>query len=193
MLSQYFFAHTKRVLIYGAVVIFAFSLLLFLARSVSQNSYLKEFVSGYGYFGVFLVSVLSGFNLIIPVPAASFVPLFVEAGLSLWVTIFIIALGTTVADILAYSIGIIGRHVTSELPQSKVVARLDKMRERWQWGPIVALFLFVVFIPFPNEIILIPLGFMGYHLRLILPVVFFGSAIFNIAAAFGALGLFNLL
>ena len=165
---------------------------LWLSYTAIENELIQELVLKYGYGGVFLTSLFSGFNIIAPIPIISFLPLFIVSGLNLWIIIFTIAVGLTLADSFSYFIGKIGQQLISP-PMQKTVRRLEKIRERYNWLPIAILFLFASFVPFPNEIIVIPMVFLGYRITHLLPSLFLGNVIFNSLSAFGIINLFNLI
>ena len=68
---------------------------LWLSYTAIENELIQELVLKYGYGGVFLTSLFSGFNIIAPIPIISFLPLFIVSGLNLWIIIFTIAVGLT--------------------------------------------------------------------------------------------------
>lgn len=55
------------------------------------------------------------------------------------------------------------------------------------------LFLYAALVPFPNEILIIPLAFTGYRVLYILPPLLVGNGIFNLLAGFGIVSLFGML
>ena len=69
---------------------------------------------------------------------------------------------------------------------------LNKMRDRYYWSPLVALGLFAAFIPFPNEVLVAPLGFMRYRLRHMFLPMFAGNLVFNILSSIGVMKLLDL-
>jgi len=182
------------IILAGAVGVFA--LAFWLAQFASENGAFAELVMRFGYSGAFIVSLVSGFNLIVPVPAVSFLPLFLEAGLNLWIVLPIMVLGITIADSLAYFIGLSGHVLMKHLSRTNsfdIVRRLTVLRTRWRSGPLIALFVFASLAPFPNEVLVIPLGLMGYHLRFLLPVLLLGNSVFHLIAAAGILGFWSAL
>jgi len=148
-------------------------------------------VEDYGYIGIFVISLIGGFNFAVPVPVVSFLPLFLELEKSGVLAVLIIAIGSTFADTIAYLIGRMGRQFFH--PRAGVLARLNKMRNRYYWSPLIALGLFAAFVPFSNEIFVVPLGFMRYRMRHMFLPLLLGNLVFNILSAFGVLSLFNLL
>jgi uncharacterized membrane protein YdjX (TVP38/TMEM64 family) len=97
-----------------------------LAAELAGSDIAKEIADTYGYYGVFVLSVVSGFNLIVPIPAVTLMPVFAVIGLGFWPTITTIVAGMTVADILAFLIGTTSRQFFESRSQS--VAVLDKLR-----------------------------------------------------------------
>ena len=169
-------------IIYGA---------LYLGHLARENVFIQETVQRFGYLGIFVVSLISGFNLAVPIPAISFLPLFLESGLSASLTVVIITLGMTVADSLAYFVGRVGRNFVDR--DRPLVKKLSSLEGRYRFAPVVILALWAVFMPLPNEILTLPLGFLGFRLKhLVLPLLF-GNAVFNTLSAFGVVKLFDLL
>ncbi len=162
---------------------------LWLSHFAKDNELLRELVMIYGYWAIFIISTISGFNLIVPIPAITFLPLFLESGLSFWLTIIIISLGMTLADCLAYFLGHAGREITLSTVQNKWFQRLDRWRDRNYWWPIIILALFVMFVPLPNELIIIPLAILGYRLRELFIVMLLGTFLFNLLFAAGLIHL----
>ncbi|MDP3725957.1 MAG: hypothetical protein Q8R36_02040 [bacterium] len=171
----------------AGIIIAAF----YLARFAKGSEAIQAAVALYGYVGVLIVSFVSGLNLAIPVPAIAFMPLFLESGLSFWFSIFYIAVGVTIADCVAYSLGRFGRHITLHVADGRVFKYLERMYKKHKWGPLVALFLFVSLVPFQNELLLIPLGFLGYRAVHIFPILIAGNFIFNIFYVASVMKLFE--
>lgn len=173
----------------GIVLILA--LAFWLAHLAESSSIIADIIFQYGYVGIFIVSVISGFNIIIPIPVVTFVPLFLEAGLSFWAVVIVMVLGLTVADLLGYAIGRSSRRLVLPWHHKKIFKRLDKMKSRHYLAPIVALFFFASFAPFPNEVLVIPLGFLRYRFTHVFISLFLGNIIFTVLASFGVISLFK--
>lgn len=174
-----------------------------LVRIMEANQAIQQFIAQLGYLGVLVVSFISGLNLIVPIPAVAFVPLFIGAGLNMWAVFLVMTIGMTAADSVAYLVGMTGRRLANEVApaltrssrgrQNHYLAKIDAIRKRFYVAPLLILFLYAAFIPFPNEILVIPLAFMGYSLKHMLFPLFFGSAILNAWSGFLVLNITGLL
>ena len=174
----------QTVLICIGIFIFAF----WLGEYAEDNELIKRFIASYGYVGIFIIAIISGFNLAVPVPAISFLPLFLGAGLNIWITIVLITLGVTLADMIAFLLGRAGRYVIKE---GKMIKRLERMRDKNPHFPIFFVFLFASFVPLPNEVLGLPMGFMGYNRWAVFCAFLFGNFVFNTLYGFGVVNLFN--
>ena len=173
-------------------VIFILLFAFWLALNASSSSVVYNLVYDYGYVGIFIVSVISGFNIIVPIPVVSFVPLFLEVGLNFWIVVATMVVGLTVADLLGYAIGRSGRELTSSLHHKKIFKRLDTMKKKHYFKPMVILFFYASLVPLPNEIIVIPLGFLGYRFVHVFIPLFLGNIIFVVLTSLGVINLFKL-
>lgn len=162
----------------------------FLTTYVGANSDLQMLVVRYGYVGAFVMAVISGFNLLFPIPAPAFLPVLITAGLDPILSLVVMALGTTMADSIAFYLGKTGRNVVGGRMR-KHVKKLDRMRCKHPWEPIVFLFIYAAVMPFPNEILAIPLGLIGCRGRHVIPALFFGNLLFNAAWGYGFVTAFN--
>lgn len=180
-----------KIVLQGAALLGIIVAAFYLARFARGSEAIQAVVALYGYVGVLIVSFVSGFNLAVPVPAVAFMPLFLESGLTFWITIFCIVAGVTVADGVAYFLGRFGRHVTFHAADGRVLKYLERIYKKHHFGPLVALFLFVSLVPFQNELLLIPIGFLGYRVAHIFPILVVGNFIFNIFYAISVMKLFE--
>ncbi|MDO8574297.1 MAG: hypothetical protein Q7R86_01605, partial [bacterium] len=91
---------SKRILFGVILVIFLSAVVigaLYVGKYESDNSVVRDVVSHYGYLGVFVISFISGFNFAVPVPAISFLPLFLELEKSVVLVVLFITIGMTLA------------------------------------------------------------------------------------------------
>lgn len=171
--------------------IFVLALAFGLAHLIQESFFIKNIVARYGYAAIFIIAIIGSLNLVVPIPAVAFLPLFLEAGFNLWAVIFIIVVGMLLADSFAFLFGKAGRQMILSLPEQKILHRLEKLKMENEKLPYLFLFLFATLAPFPNEVILIPMGLMDYKIKNILIPLILGNLIFNILYAFGVINTFN--
>jgi membrane protein YqaA with SNARE-associated domain len=151
-----------------------------------------QLVGNYGLLAIFLISLASGFNLVVPLPAIVFLPIFTELGYSLPLLIAIITLGMTFGDSIAFWVGRAGKDVLHGTRAESIISRFESAREKHPLAPLLLLVPYVAFVPLPNEILVLPLSFIGYPFRFIFPTLLVGNAVFNTLSALGIAGLFSL-
>lgn len=166
-------------------ILFLFFLLSLFASLLTDTEEVILLADTWGYLGVFIVAFVSGFNVIIPVPAIALLPLFTSAGLSKVGTILLISFGMTCGDFLGFLIGNTGNKLADSSKHRKRLVRLEKLREKNEWWPLIFLGCYASVAPVPNELVVIPIAFMGYPLRYVLPTVLIGNTIFNFLLAYG--------
>src|SRR5688572_10525689 len=168
---------------FGAVAI-VMGLGIWLGYIATGNEMVRLIVHRYGFAGVFLVSLVCGFNIAVPVPAVAFIPLFLASGLDFYMMIAVMVAGETTADLLSFALGRTGRDI-DQVRNMKVVRRLERYRKRHYWQPLAIMAVFASVAPLPNEVLAIPLGIMGYPVLHVLVPVLIGNTIFTAAVAFG--------
>ena len=181
----------KHILILG-LAIAAICGAFILANHISDNKAAQELVARFGYFGIVAIAIVGGLNIIVPIHAATFTPIFVSAGFSMPSIIICLAVGTTLADLAGYAIGRYGRNVT-ESPFPKIEAKVRHFVEHRPKLFYPGVFLYSAFIPFPNEAILLPLGLFGIKLWKILIPFILGTIIHQTIFAYGFNSVFELL
>ena len=181
-----------RKFIYILVFVGFISLAFWLSEEASQNEIVQNIISRYGYLGVLVASFISGLNLIVPIPAITFLPALVAAGLNHWLTIIVITIGMTMGEMVGYVIGHTGRHLASPPTIVGAMNQLEHIKNKYHINPIMVLLIYASVVPFPNETLVIPLSFLGYRFKQILPAVLAGNLIFNSLSALGLINLFRL-
>ena len=188
---------TRKIILQIIALILILAFAFYVAYLAQGNDAVKQAVLEYGYAGIFALSFATGFNLVVPIPAIAFLPLFIEAGLNFWITITIITVGITLADSLAYLIGGIGHEMLMKNPkysrERSVFKKLLRLKKKHVYAPLIFLFFYSIIAPLPNELMVIPLALLGYRYLQIFPVVLVGNFIFNIIYANGIDSFFNLL
>lgn len=119
-----------------------------------------------------------------------FLDVFLSAGLGLWGIVILITIGMTFGDAIGYFVGNIGRNVVKlDKKEHKILNRLEKFRDKHHTLPLVIMFLYAAFAPIPNELVVVPLSFLGYRMVHVLLAVLLGNFIFNSLAALTIIGL----
>lgn len=152
----------------------------------------QTLIQDFGYISIILLSFVAGLNLLLPVPAATFVPVFTAAGLGLPAIIICLVTGTMAANMLSYVAGRYGGKFTrSRYPNiQKKLQALYSTHERWVPHFI---FLFTALVPLPDEVFLVPLGIIGVKLKhFIIPLVL-GTIFYQTFAAYGIDNIFRYL
>lgn len=173
----------------GLITVALFASFL-LAEYIAHDHSSRELIQEYGYFGILLVSFVAGLNLFVPIPAATFVPVFTAAGISLFEIIILLIVGTMAANLLSFYLGRYGGTVaTTHYPEiQKKLVRLYSSKKKWVPHFV---FGFSALIPLPDEVFLIPLGIVGVKLRHIIIPLILGTSIYQTLAALGVDNLFR--
>lgn len=185
--------HTQRPLQIG-LGIALFGILTFaafhLADSLSTSGPLRSFIETSGVLGMVFVAVISGLNPFVPLPPATFAPLFQEAGFSTITIIACFVIGTTIADTAGYLFGWLGKH-HADTKHPTLTARVYQFLTDHERMVFPATFLYFAAAPLPNEIILIPLALAGYAYRkLIIPIIV-GNIVHHAILVYGYQNIFG--
>jgi len=162
----------KGILLIGLIVVLVAAVIV--GQYISSNESFVQLIATFGYAGVFVAAIIAGVNVILPVPAAAFTPVFIEAGLTTPLIIISLAAGTLVADLIGYLIG----HTSRELLAAKhprVLALTQKVSTKHPVIVVSFVALYAGFVPLPNELILIPLALGGVPWRWLVLPLFFGA------------------
>lgn len=134
----------------------------------------------YGYFGIFLISLLGAMSIFFPIPYT--VVIFTLGGASSLDPILIASaagLGAAIGEFSGYLLGIGGRKAISKRYKRKMDF-LVKLFNRF--GPIV-IFIFAL-TPLPDDLLFIPLGVMRYSvIRAFIPALI-GKFSMNLIVAY---------
>lgn len=164
----------------------------FAANTLQENSALQDYVKSAGILGVIVVGLLCGLNAFVPLPPATFAPLFIESGLSPLMVVSGFVIGTTIADTIGYFLGVLGSgYVNSHHP--KVTNYLQRLFERHERYIPFFIFGFFALAPLPNETILIPLALIGYQYKKLLLPLLLGNIIHQSIMVFGYSRIFSIL
>jgi membrane protein DedA with SNARE-associated domain len=176
----------------GVLAIVIVGLVFWGASYVAEQDSLKMIIEKFGVLGIFLVSFVANLNLIVPLHAATFSPVFIAAGFSIPVIIIAIGLGTTAADLISYVLGKWGKSSARE-KFPNMHARVDNFLHTKKRYVLPGIFFYSAFVPFPNELVMLPLGLMGYKLRRVLIPLILGTVVNTTIFTLGFTSVFNLL
>lgn len=165
---------------------------LLMTEFVIANPDYQSLIQKFGFLGVLLISFVAGLNIFLPVPAATFVPVFTAGGMGLPLIILLLVIGTMVANLFSYVAGRYGSRVV----QSHYPALQEKMttlfRTHQYWLPHFV-FLFTALMPLPDEIFLVPLGIIGVKLKHFILPLLLGTVFYQTFAAYGIDNIFKFL
>lgn len=174
--------------IFVLVVVGAFVL----ADYVTKSEIAQQIVSQFGYLGVIALAIIAGLNVLVPVPAATFTPVFLAAGLWLPFIILTLTLGTLIADLIGYWFGSWSReYVDAHYPRTMTF--LQGLNERHARYVLPTVFLYSAIVPLPNETIVIPLALLGFRFEQLLPALFLGNIVNQTFLAYGIANIFTYL
>ena len=147
--------------------------------------WMRNFAVQYGYFGIFLISMLGAMSIFVPIPYT--VVIFILGGLRsgggwafdpLWIAVAS-GIGAAIGEFSGYLIGFGGRKVISEKYKKKMDFLMKLFKK---FGPRV-IFIFAV-TPLPDDLLFIPLGVMRYSvLQAFIPALL-GKFVSNLIIAY---------
>jgi membrane protein YqaA with SNARE-associated domain len=143
-------------------------------------NWMMGFANTYGYFGVFLISLIGALSIFFPVPYT--VVIFTLGGVPSFDPLLIAVaagIGSSIGEFSGYFLGVGGRKIISERYKKKmdVLARVFN-----KYGPVV-IFLFAL-TPLPDDLLFIPLGVMRYSIiRAFIPALL-GKFFMNLIIAY---------
>lgn len=140
-------------------------------------------LSHVGLIGLFVLSVISGFNVVVPIPVSVLFPTFMTLGYPAALIIILIACGMTCGDILGY---VLGRTSRSMIGHAVWNARVERYIQRHPSGIFVGVLLYAAAVPLPNELIVIPLASLGVSWQRVIIPVCIGNMILTTVIALGA-------
>ena len=141
---------------------------------------MKEFAVQYGYFGVFLISMLGALSVFLPIPYT--VVIFTLGGLQtfdpLWIAVAAGA-GAAVGEFSGYLIGFGGRRVIGK----KYKKKMDFLTKLFRKYGAIVIFVFAL-TPLPDDLLFIPLGIMRYNLLRAFVPALLGKFVSNLIIAY---------
>jgi len=154
---------------------------LYFALAAQQLSdWMKQFACQYGYFGVFLVSLIGAVSIVFPIPYTLIIYM-----LGTILDPFLIAiaagLGSGLGEIFGYIMGYYGRAAISEERQRKI----DFMLKVFNRYPLSITIFFFALTPLPDDLLFIPLGIMRYNIVKVFVPAVLGKTLMSFILAIG--------
>jgi membrane protein YqaA with SNARE-associated domain len=140
-----------------------------------------QLLSGFGYLGIFLISLIGSSTVIFPLPAAAFV-----FGAALVLNPFAVGViagfGAALGELVGYLFGFAGRKIGGE----HIKTKLDRAREIFKrYGGFLALIIFAA-TPMPDDLAGILSGMLKYEPKKFFIAVLIGKIIFHLTLAYAA-------
>jgi len=154
------------------------------AYLVARSDGAQEFVTRFGYGGIVALAYFSGLNIIIPVPPETFTPALLASGLPAAGIVVSLVIGTTLADLTAYFIAWYGGKGL-DLSKFRFFTFIDDLQKKNTAYALVVLFLWASVVPLPNELIIVPLGLIGFRLRILFIPFLLGNIIHHTWVTYG--------
>jgi membrane protein YqaA with SNARE-associated domain len=143
--------------------------------------WMKDFASQFGYFGVFLISLIGTMAIVIPIPYTLVILLL---GIEGWDPLLLTVAGgsgSAIGELAGYLLGYYGRRIISEERRRKMDYLLKVFGK---YSPI-AIFVFAL-TPLPDDLLFIPLGILRYSIiKAFIPALIGKVLMIYILASFG--------
>ncbi|MFP3984684.1 MAG: YqaA family protein [Candidatus Bathyarchaeia archaeon] len=149
--------------------------------SIAVIDWMNNLALQYGYFGVFIVSIIGTMAIIIPIPYTLVILGLGAAGWDPLLLTIAGGLGSATGEFVGYLLGYYGRRIVSEERQRK----MDYLLKLFGKYSYVAIFFFAL-TPLPDDLLFIPLGILRYNpIKAFFPAVLGKSLMCYMLASFG--------
>jgi len=140
--------------------------------------FLLNLVEKYGYFGAFIGSIIGNITIALPTPYA-FLITALGTNLNPFVLGLVSGLGATLGELMSYWVGLASRKALNpqQLNRLEIVKRLVV-----KYGSLVIVLFAVT--PLPDDLLLIPLGIIGYDFRKLAFSIWTGKTILALTLAY---------
>jgi len=141
-------------------------------------SWLNNLVVQYGYFGIFLMSLIGALAIFFPIPYTVIVFTLGGTFEPLWIALAA-GTGSAIGEFSGYLLGFGGRKVISERYKKK----MDFLVKVFNKFGLIAIFVFAL-TPLPDDLLFIPLGVMRYSIVKAFIPAFIGKFFMNLIVAY---------
>jgi len=136
-------------------------------------------LSTYGYFGIFLISLIGSATIILPIPSA-IVIFSAGAFLNPFIVGLLGGIGAAIGEFTGYGIGLGGRRVIKK----KWKRGIDKVEKLFQkYGGFIILIIFAA-TPLPDDIVGLFCGISKYEIKKFFIAVLIGKIILHLILAY---------
>jgi len=133
------------------------------------ESYIPFLLKSFGYFGIFLVSLISASTIFLPLPLYLIIVAASAIGMNPFLVALSSAIGMAVGELTSYFIGLGGNKLL-EKRHKKGMKNFERFFKKYGFVAIVI----TAFIPFPFDIVGISAGLGRYEIKKFLLAVFVG-------------------
>lgn len=148
---------------------------------MSFFDWMIQVVQQFGFFGVFLVSLIGTMAVVIPIP---YTLVIIFLGIKGWNPLLLTIAGgsgSAIGEFAGYFLGYYGRRIISEERQRK----MDYLLKIFGKYSPIAIFLFAL-TPLPDDLLFIPLGILRYSpVKVFIPAIIGKTLMCYILASFG--------
>lgn len=142
-------------------------------------SWMEWFARTYGYLGAFIISIFGSLTIVFPIPYT--VTIYMLGSILNPILLGVICgAGSVMGEMSAYLVGLGGK----KFLEKRYGERLEAARELFERFGAMIIFVFAL-LPLPDDLILIPLGMMGYSLKTVVVACFLGKTVMGIIVAVG--------
>jgi len=141
-------------------------------------NWLLNLSSQYGYFGIFLISLIGALSIFFPIPYTIVIFTLGQRFDPLWIAVAA-GTGSAIGEFSGYLLGFGGRKVISEKYKKKMDLLVKVFNK---FGPVV-IFLFAL-TPLPDDLLFIPLGAMRYSIVRVFVPALIGKFCMNLIVAY---------
>ena len=137
-----------------------------------------------GYVGGFVAAFLANFSIVIPIPYTVVIVLIAATGINPLLLGIVSGLGAGIGESSSYFLGYFGQSLTKDI-YKRNLAVLRRLIAKKRWYVYIILFL-IGATPIPDDIFIVPLGFLRYgFFQMLLPVAIGKMVITILLSIFG--------
>jgi membrane protein YqaA with SNARE-associated domain len=141
-----------------------------------------DILASYGYFGIFLISLIGSSTIIFPIPSAAFV---FAAGLYLnpFLVGLLAGIGASIGEFTGYVLGLGGRRIAKN-KWKKEINKVEKLFQKY--GGFFVILIFAA-TPLPDDVTGIVAGILKYPIKKFFVASLIGKIILHVILAYAGL------